>query len=85
MERCSRCHGLYWGEWCGCQEFRIQYEEEVYTIRASNADQAAERFAEKQLISSEYSFLGDSIDFLVNGKAYRVAAEQSIRFSVNEL
>lgn len=85
MQTCPKCKGFYWREKCDCEEFQIQYDGENYTVRAGHADEAAEKFAKKELINSDYSFLGDSIDFLVNGKPYRVGAEQSINYSVNEL
>lgn len=89
MTQCKKCKG-YWFpsiEKHYCEEFKVINKEdgEESIIFAHGEEDAVERWAKDYNENGDYCLMNETILVEVNGATYRVGAEASIEYTVDEI
>ena len=88
MWECEKCKGYRMSSvtTCHCKQFTVTNEDgEDIEFYAMDEDGAALKYAEYTNIEGDYHLMNETVDILVNGKAFRVGAEPDIYYSSEEL
>ena len=88
MWQCEKCkdYRMPSVKSCHCKKFIIINEDdEELEFYAMDEDGAALKYAEHTNVEGDYHLMNETVDILVNGKAYRVGAEPDIHYSSEAL
>ena len=86
MKYCDKCgahtYGILDEYVCPCKEFKIIDEDgEEHEVRAKTAEDAALKYAEDSNWRGDYYLMNESVDILVDGKAFKISAEPDVHYS----
>jgi len=84
IKTCKKCKKtMFNGDVCNCKPFVIISELGDVEQYGTDVDDVLEKFAEKH--NQEGELMNDTMDVLVDGRAYRIGAEPSVNYIVTEL
>ncbi len=86
MWKCEKCGEIRFddSQTCDCKKFTVVDENgEDYNVQAICEEDAAIKHAE--MVNDEGDLVGESVDILVDGNAYRISAEIDVCYSATKL
>jgi len=93
MFQCEKCREFRFIEFggkpvkCHCKPFTIIDEDgdEHESVYAMDESGAARKYAEMSNVEGDYYLMDNSVNILVNGKAFRISAEPDINYNAEEI
>ena len=86
---CPLCNEYHWSDKICPSIYSVKHEDDLYEIRAYSFEVAAEKWALEYNQQSDYALLTDCENIIVSDgveeKEFRVSAEESIEYFVNEV
>lgn len=83
MWECKKCGEYKFNDpqICNCKEFLVVDEEgEEHNVWAMDEQDAALKYAEESNPCNDYYLMNETVDILVNGKAFRIGAEPDVHY-----